>query len=114
MLFSYAVRAVYVELCHVHVRPHRVVKKGDGIDAGKNLGADVHDPYRADKRRVGRPIPGRSIKPTRRAWRFQDHITTDFTAAFFAIAVTTFWSYFGIQESSGKAMRIMRSENTNR
>ena len=64
MLFSYAVRAVYVESCSMFTRGgvYRVVKEAMGGDAGEavGLGPDVRlHPDRSDQRSVGRPIPGR-------------------------------------------------------
>ena len=61
MLFSYAVRSVYIESCSMFVRGgvYRVVKEAMGGDAGqaRRLGADVRlHPDRADQRRLGRPV----------------------------------------------------------
>ena len=61
MLFSYAVRSVYIESCSLFVRGgvYRVVKEAMGGFLAKlvRLGPDVRlHPDRADQRRLGRPV----------------------------------------------------------
>ena len=61
MLFSYAVRSVYIESCSLFVRGgvYRVVKEAHGRLSGQalRLGPDVRlHPDRADQRRLGRPV----------------------------------------------------------
>ena len=64
MVFSYAVRSVYIESCSMFVRGgvYRIVKEAMGGGAGqaRGLGADVRlHPDRPDQRRLGRPVPHR-------------------------------------------------------
>ena len=61
MLFSYAVRSVYIESCSLFVRGgvYRVVKEAMGGFARQalGLGPDVRlRPDRSDQRRLGRPV----------------------------------------------------------
>ena len=69
MLFSYAVRSVYIESCSLFVRGgvYRVVKEAHGRlpRQALGLGPDVRlHPDRPDQRRLGRPVHHRPA-----AWR---------------------------------------------
>ena len=61
MLFSYAVRALYIESSAMFVRGgvYRVVKNAHGRDSGQTVGfgpaVRLH-PHRSDQRRCSRPI----------------------------------------------------------
>ncbi|MGA6970518.1 MAG: APC family permease, partial [Candidatus Binatus sp.] len=116
MLFSYAVRAVYVESCSMFTRGgvYRVVKEAMGSTLAKiSVSALMFDYI------LTGPISGVSagqylvglINELLKLAHSSIILPPDFTAAFFAIAVTVyFWrqNIFGIEESSGKAMRIMQ------
>jgi amino acid transporter len=116
MLFSYAVRAIYVESCSMFVRGgvYRVVKEAMGGTLAKfSVSALMFDYI------LTGPISGVSagqyivglFNETFDYVHLNLHITPGFGAAFFAIAVTVyFWWYNvkGIPESSHKAMRIMQ------
>ncbi len=116
MLFSYAVRAVYVESCSMFTRGgvYRVVKEAMGSTLAKiSVSALMFDYI------LTGPISGVSagqylvglINELLKLAHSSIILPPDFTAAFFAIAVTLyFWrqNIFGIEESSGKAMRIMQ------
>src|ERR1700739_3995199 len=116
MLFSYAVRAVYVESCSMFTRGgvYRVVKEA----MGSTLAKISVSALRFDCSVTG-PISGVSaaqylvglINELLKLAHSSIVLPPDFTAAFFAIAVTIyFWrqNILGIEESSGKAMRIMQ------
>ena len=116
MLFSYAVRAVYVESCSMFTRGgvYRVVKEAMGSTLAKiSVSALMFDYI------LTGPISGVSagqymvglINELLKLAHSTIVLPPDFTAAFFAIAVTVyFWrqNIYGIEESSGKAMRIMQ------
>ena len=116
MLFSYAVRAVYVESCSMFTRGgvYRVVKEAMGSTLAKiSVSALMFDYI------LTGPISGVSagqylvglINELLKLAHSGIVLPPDFTAAFFAIAVTIyFWhqNILGIEESSGKAMRIMQ------
>ena len=116
MLFSYAVRAVYVESCSMFTRGgvYRVVKEAMGSTLAKvSVSALMFDYI------LTGPISGVSagqylvglINELLKLAGSTIILPPDFTAALFAIAATVyFWrqNIFGIEESSGKAMRIMQ------
>src|SRR5271154_1489593 len=116
MLFSYAVRNVYVEACTMFTRGgvYKVVREAMGGGLAKlSVSALMFDYI------LTGPISGVSAGQYMVGLYFDmmnlvnSNMTLppDFTAAFFAIAVTVyFWrqNIFGIEESSGKAMRIMQ------
>ena len=116
MLFSYAVRAVYVESCSMFTRGgvYRVVKQAMGGTLAKlSVSALMFDYI------LTGPISGVSagqylvglINESMRQAHVPVHLPNDFVAALFAIAITVyFWrqNILGIEESSGKAMRIMQ------
>jgi len=116
MLFSYAVRAVYVESCSMFTRGgvYRVVKEAMGGTLAKlSVSALMFDYI------LTGPISGVSaghylaglINETLRQAHIPITLPHDFAAAAFAIAITLyFWrqNILGIEESSGKAMRIMQ------
>src|SRR6516164_303021 len=116
MLFSYAVRAIYVESCSMFVRGgvYRVVKEAMGGTLAKfSVSALMFDYI------LTGPISGVSagqyivglINETMDYLRLNFHIYPGLGAAFFAVLCTTyFWWYNvkGVHESSGKAMRIMQ------
>jgi len=117
MLFSYAVRAIYVESCSMFVRGgvYRVVKEAMGGTLAKfSVSALMFDYI------LTGPISGVSAgqyivglaNETSDYFRLPiPHIPPGFGAAFFAVLVTLyFWWYNikGVPESSQKAMRIMQ------
>jgi amino acid transporter len=116
MVFSYAVRAVYVESCSMFTRGgvYRVVKEAMGSTLAKiSVSALMFDYI------LTGPISGVSagqymvglINELLKLAHSTVVLPPDFTAAFFAISVTVyFWrqNIYGIEESSGKAMRIMQ------
>src|SRR5277367_4084536 len=116
MLFSYAVRAVYVESCSMFVRGgvYRVVKEAMGGTLAKfSVSALMFDYI------LTGPISGVSagqylvglLNETSDYIHLGMHIPPDLGAALFAILVTLyFWWYNikGLHESSQKAIRIMQ------
>src|SRR6202171_567524 len=116
MLFSYAVRAIYVESCSMFVRGgvYRVVKEAMGGTLAKfSVSALMFDYI------LTGPISGVSagqylvglFNETFAYVHLNLHISPGAGAAFFAILVTVyFWWYNikGVTESSQKAMRIMQ------
>ncbi|HYB91469.1 MAG TPA: amino acid permease [Candidatus Binataceae bacterium] len=116
MLFSYAVRAVYVESCSMFTRGgvYRVVKEAMGSTLAKlSVSALMFDYI------LTGPISGVSagqylvglINELLNLAHINLTLPPDLTAAGFATAVTLyFWrqNILGIEESSGKAMRIMQ------
>jgi len=116
MLFSYAVRAIYVESCSMFVRGgvYRVVKEAMGGTLAKfSVSALMFDYI------LTGPISGVSagqylvglFNETFDYIHLNLHIAPGAGAAFFAILVTVyFWWYNikGVTESSQKAMRIMQ------
>src|SRR6202795_3093649 len=116
MLFSYAVRAIYVESCSMFVRGgvYRVVKEALGGTLAKfSVSALMFDYI------LTGPISGVSagqyivglINETSDYIHLGLHVAPNLGAAFFAILCTLyFWWYNikGVHESSQKAMRIMQ------
>jgi amino acid transporter len=116
MLFSYAVRAIYVESCSMFVRGgvYRVVKEAMGGTLAKfSVSALMFDYI------LTGPISGVAAgqyivglcNETFDYIHLNLHISPGFGAALFAIFVTLyFWWYNvkGVTESSQKAMRIMQ------
>ena len=116
MLFSYTVRAVYVESCSMFVRGgvYRVVKEALGGTLAKfSVSALMFDYI------LTGPISGVSagqyivglVNELLDFARIQTHIAPNAGAAVFAIGVTLFFWWYnvkGIPESSQKAMRIMQ------
>jgi len=116
MLFSYCVRAIYVESCSMFVRGgvYRVVKEAMGGTLAKfSVSALMFDYI------LTGPISGVSagqyivglINETSDYLRIGLHIAPGIGAACFAIMCTVyFWWYNikGVHESSQKAMRIMQ------
>src|ERR1700676_4179419 len=116
MLFSFAVRAVYVESCSMFVRGgvYRVVKEALGGTLAKfSVSALMFDYI------LTGPISGVSagqyivglINETSDYIHLGLHVAPNLGAAFFAILCTLyFWWYNikGVHESSQKAMRIMQ------
>jgi amino acid transporter len=116
MLFSYAVRAIYVESCSMFVRGgvYRVVKEALGGTLAKfSVSALMFDYI------LTGPISGVSagqyivglFNETSDYIHWGFHIAPNFGAAVFAILCTVyFWWYNikGVHESSQKAMRIMQ------
>ena len=116
MLFSYAVRAIYVESCSMFVRGgvYRVVKEAMGGTLAKfSVSALMFDYI------LTGPISGVSAgqyivglaNETFDYIHLPLHVSPGFGAATFAVAVTIyFWWYNvkGVPESSQKAMRIMQ------
>src|SRR5271163_475398 len=116
MLFSYAVRAVYVESCSMFVRGgvYRVVKEALGGTMAKiSVSALMFDYV------LTGPISGVSagqylsgvLNELLGYAHINYQLNANSTAAFFAILVTLyFWwqNIKGVQESSDKALRIMQ------
>ena len=116
MLFSYAVRAIYVESCSMFVRGgvYRVVKEAMGGTLAKfSVSALMFDYI------LTGPISGVSagqyivglINETLAYIHIHVHVPPDAGAASFAVLCTVyFWWYNvkGVHESSQKAMRIMQ------
>jgi amino acid transporter len=116
MIFSYAVRAVYVESCSMFTRGgvYRVVKEAMGGTLAKlSVSALMFDYI------LTGPISGVSagqylsglINEILRLVHINYGLEPDLASATFAIIVTLyFWrqNILGIEESSGKAMRIMQ------
>src|SRR5713101_5891489 len=117
MLFSYAVRAVYIESCSMFVRGgvYKVVREAMGSTAAKfSVSALLFDYV------LTGPISGVSaglylgglINETAESLRLTSvHVHPAYFAAAFAIVATLyFWwkNIIGIPESSHKALRIMQ------
>ncbi len=116
MLFSYAVRAIYVESCSMFVRGgvYRVVKEALGGNLAKfSVSALMFDYV------LTGPISGVSagqylvgvVNELFVYAHLHMHLNVDATAATIAIAITLyFWwqNILGVPESSGKALRIMQ------
>jgi amino acid transporter len=117
MLFSYAVRAVYVESCSMFVRGgvYRVVREAMGGTAAKfSVSALMFDyvltgPISAVS--AGLYLAGLINQAAGYLHYPQIPIPTPYLAALFALAVTIyFWwtNTLGVPYSSGKALRIMQ------
>src|SRR5271167_1312021 len=116
MLFSYAVRAVYVESCSMFVRGgvYRAVKQSLGGTLAKfSVSALMFDYV------LTGPISGVSagqylvgvLNELLAYAHVPLHLNTNATAAFFAVLVTIFfwWENIkGVHESSDKALKIMQ------
>lgn len=116
MLFSYAVRAIYVESCSMFVRGgvYRVVKEALGGTLAKfSVSALMFDYI------LTGPISGVAagqylaglVNETFEYAHLGIHLAPNVTAALFAVSVTLyFWwqNVKGIPESSHKALRIMQ------
>ncbi|MGH7815467.1 MAG: amino acid permease [Candidatus Binataceae bacterium] len=118
MLFSYAVRAVYVESCSMFTRGgvYRVVKEAMGGTLAKvSVSALMFDyiltgPISGVS--AGQYLTGLMNELLAMAGVHGFAFPANLTASVFAIAVTIyFWhqNILGIEESSGKAMRIMQA-----
>ena len=118
MLFSYAVRAIYIESCQ-HVRARRRVQGGPrshGRDAGQvlRLRPDVRlRSHRADQSASARAYTSAGLinEISENLHQPGLHVHPPYFAAVFAAAVTLyFWrkNIMGIHESSEKALRIMQ------
>jgi len=116
MLFSYAVRAVYVESCSMFTRGgvYRVVKEAMGSTLAKvSVSALMFDYILTGP--ISGVSAGQYITGLMNELLHLAHVNyafpPDVTAAAFAIAATVyFWwqNILGIEESSEKAMRIMQ------
>ncbi len=115
MLFSYAVRGVYIESCGMFVRGgvYRVVKEAMGGTLAKlSVSALMFDyvltgPISAVS--AGQYMAG-LINTTLPHFGVSWHVPADIAAVMFAIAITLyFWwqNILGIPESSDKALKIM-------
>ena len=116
MLFSYAVRSLYIESCSMFVRGgvYRVVKEAMGSNLAKfSVSALMFDYI------LTGPISGVSagqylvgfLNDLLQYAHLHFVLPTNFTSALFAILVTLyFWreNVKGIPESSGKSLRIMQ------
>ena len=125
MLFSYAVRSVYIESCSLFVRGgvYRVVKEAHGRlpRQAVGVGPDVRlHPDRPDQRRLGRAVhhgpllsdPGTSAFGRLEISARRRHVADELGAASVVIAcgVTLYFfrqNLLGIHESSDKALKIM-------
>jgi amino acid transporter len=117
MLFSYAVRAVYVESCTMFVRGgvYRVVREALGARAAKFAVSALLFDYV-----LTGPISGVTaglylaglINDLAKIWKIEGiRVHPQWFACLFTIAVTLyFWrkNVIGMHESSGKALRIMQ------
>ncbi|HEV2137053.1 MAG TPA: APC family permease [Terracidiphilus sp.] len=129
MLFSFAVRAVYVESCSMFTRGgvYRVVKEAlggtfakvsvsalmfdyiltgpiSGVSAGQYITGLMNELLVTANQHA--LLPGVLIETHHRAFQFN----MDYTSAVFAAAVTIYYwwqNIKGIEESSDKAMRVM-------
>ncbi|HLJ85191.1 MAG TPA: APC family permease [Candidatus Angelobacter sp.] len=121
MLFSFAVRAVYVESCSMFTRGgvYRVVKEAlGGTFAKLSVSALMFDYI------LTGPISGVSAGQyisgllnelfdyaAKHGFHTVPHLNENYTAAVFALAVTIYYwwqNIKGIEESSDKAMRVMQ------
>jgi amino acid transporter len=116
MLFSYSVRAIYVESCSMFVRGgvYRVVKEAMGSTLAKfSVSALMFDYI------LTGPISGVSagqyivglINETAQYFHIALHLSPGAGAAFFACLCTVYFWWLnvkGVHESSQKAMRIMQ------
>ncbi|MCX7017459.1 MAG: amino acid permease [bacterium] len=117
MLFSYAVRAVYVESCSMFVRGgvYRIVKEAMGNTMAKiSVSALMFDyaltgPISSVS--AGQYLHGLFRDTCVHMFHWQPPIAANHFSIIFALAVTVyFWllNIKGIEESSGKALRIMQ------
>jgi amino acid transporter len=130
MLFSFTVRAVYVESCSMFVRGgvYRVVKEAlggtlakmsvsalmfdyiltgpiSGVSAGQYIAGLINDIFAVADAHGWIPRAVHAI------FNGTPHVNENWTSVFFAVAVTLyFWwqNTKGIQESSEKALRVMQ------
>src|SRR6202045_3244734 len=116
MLFSYCVRAVYVESCSMFVRGgvYRVVKEALGGSLAKfSVSALMFDYILTGPISVvaaGQYLAG-LLNDLAQYFHLAIHVPVDLTAASFAVVVTIyFWwqNVKGIPESSDKALKIMK------
>ena len=117
MLFSYAVRAVYIESCSMFVRGgvYRVVREAMGATYAKiSVSALMFDYVLTgpDQRRQRGPVSGGSVNESIDYFHLHfAHVNVEYFAAGFAILATLyFWrkNIIGMHESSEKALRIMQ------
>ena len=117
MLFSWAVRAIYIESSVMFVRGgvYRVVKEAMGGTHGEAVGVGAAlrlRPDRPDQRRVGRPVHRRACSPTSLAhFGIGLPIPRDQFAAVLAMGIIVyFWwrNTRGLHESSSDALHIMQ------
>jgi amino acid transporter len=130
MLFSFGVRAVYVESCSMFVRGgvYRVVKEAlggnlaklsvsalmfdyiltgpiSGVSAGQYIGGLINDSFAIADAHGWIPRAAHAI------FHGTPHINENGTAVIFAVLVTLFYwwqNLKGIEESSEKALRVMQ------
>ena len=130
MLFSFAVRAVYVESCSMFVRGgvYRVVKEAlggtlakvsvsalmfdyiltgpiSGVSAGQYIAGLINDTFATAEAHGWIP------RAMHNMFHGTPHVDVNWTSVVFALIVTTyFWwqNTKGIQESSEKALRVMQ------
>jgi amino acid transporter len=130
MLFSFGVRAVYVESCSMFVRGgvYRVVKEAlggnlaklsvsalmfdyiltgpiSGVSAGQYIGGLINDTFAIADAHGWIPRAAHAI------FHGTPHINENGTAVIFAVLVTVFYwwqNLKGIEESSEKALRVMQ------
>ncbi len=122
MVFSYAVRAVYVESCSMFTRGgvYRIVKEAlGGTFAKVSVSALMFDyvltgpisGVSAGQYIVGMMNDLAAFSAARFHWATVPHLRPDLTSAFIAICITVyFWwqNTKGIEESSEKALNIMK------
>ena len=122
MLFSYAVRAIYIESCSMFVRGgvYKVVHEAMGGTLAKfSVSALMFDYVLTgpDQRRQRGAVPGRADQRDREHLHVPAmHVYPPYFAAAFAAAVTIyFWrkNIIGLHESSEKALRIMQITTRN-
>ena len=130
MLFSFAVRAVYVESCSMFVRGgvYRVVKEAlggtlaklsvsalmfdyiltgpiSGVSAGQYIVGLINETF------VTADVRGWIPRAVHTMFHGTPHFNVDLTSVVFALAVTIYYWWEntkGIQESSEKALRVMQ------
>src|SRR6202140_5384319 len=130
MLFSYAVRAVYVESCSMFTRGgvYRVVKEAmgstlakisvsalmfdyiltgpiSGVSAGQYIVGLINETF------ITADIHGWIPRAVHNIFHGTPHLNVNMTSVVFALAVTVYYWWEntkGIQESSEKALRVMQ------
>jgi amino acid transporter len=130
MLFSFAVRAVYVESCSMFTRGgvYRVVKEAlggtfakfsvsalmfdyiltgpiSGVSAGQYIAGLINEIF------VAAEAHGWLPRALHAAFHGTPHINENYAAALFAVLVTVYYwwqNIMGIEESSEKALRVMK------